>query len=97
MAQSAAAHREYFVENVRELLDVPGEFFLDVSTQTLFLMPNGTALGSETEIIAPVLDSLIQLEGTQASPVTDVTLANLTLMHTAQTFTKGYAVPSGGD
>ena len=97
MAQSAAAHREYFVENVRELLDVPGEFFLDVSTQTLFLMPNGTALGSETEIIAPVLDSLIQLEGTQASPVTDVTLANLTLMHTAQTFMKGYAVPSGGD
>ena len=47
MAQSASAHREYFVENIRELLDAPGEFFLDTQAfpePVLYYMPNGTNL-----------------------------------------------------
>lgn len=100
MAQGAAAHREYFVENIRELLDVPGEFFVDMDARphpVLFYWPNGTRLDASTELIAPVLDSLIQLQGTQAVPVRDVTLANMTFVHTAETLMKKYTVPSGGD
>ena len=49
------------------------------------------------EMVAPLLDSLIQLEGTQAEPVRDVTLSGLVFVHTAETYMKPYGVPSGGD
>ena len=41
--------------------------------------------------------SLVQLEGTQSVPVTDVILANITFAHTTETFMNSYEVPSGGD
>ena len=58
MAQGSSAHREYFVENVRELLDSPGEFFLtdDGEEQILHYIPNGTTLSAATKLIAPVLE-----------------------------------------
>jgi hypothetical protein len=139
MAQSASAHREYFVENIKELLDSPGEFFLEAERSTgndddddddgrdgavpvLYYIPNGTGTTRPTmattaaaaaaaaaaakgqserlaavEMVAPLLDSLIQLEGTQAEPVRDVTLSGLVFVHTAETYMKPYGVPSGGD
>jgi hypothetical protein len=36
---------DWFVENAEALLDSPTEFFFNETTQTLFLMPNGTAGG----------------------------------------------------
>ena len=47
--------------------------------------------------IGTVLDQLINIQGSMAAPVYNITIANLTFAHTATTFLKPYEVPSGGD
>ena len=61
----------------------------------LYLAQNGTGLPEEG--VAPILDELIVVMGTQDQPVMNITIANLTLAHTAATYLSSYEVPSGGD
>ena len=104
---------EFFLEGVvpsstngdnQEDVEVNGE---SIGRPILYYIPNRTAevtgkssrleLLAATEIIAPVLDALIMVEGTQSDPVRDVTLSNFTFAHSAETYLKSYEVPSGGD
>jgi hypothetical protein len=55
--------QRYYVENARELLDQPGEWYLDRETGTLSYWPkDGEKLG-ETEIVAPRSTELLRLAG----------------------------------
>ena len=40
----------FFVEGVREALDVKGEYWVDAATDTLYILPNTTATDSESEV-----------------------------------------------
>lgn len=66
----------YYVENFREALDSPGEWFLTTTGQLLY-----RALPSEdlatAEVVAPVSQRLLAMEGVQ-----DVTFRGLTFAHT---------------
>ncbi len=80
-------HPEFrFVENIREELDAPGEWFHDARTGTLyFYPPAGTDL--KTAMVEVVrLRHLIEFNGSQASPVKFITLRGLTFRHAARTF-----------
>ena len=83
------------MDNIFEELDSPGEWFYDDKTKMLYLAQNGTSLPEEG--VAPILDELIVVMGTQDQPVMNITIANLTLAHTAVTYLSSYEVPSGGD
>ena len=74
------------VENIREELDAPGEWYHDARTGTLyFFPPAGTDLKSVTvEVVR--LRHLIEFNGSQASPVKFITLRGLTFRHAARTF-----------
>ena len=74
------------VENIREELDAPGEWFHDAKTGTLyFFPPAGTDLKTATvEVVR--LRHLIEFNGSQASPVKFITLRGLTFRHAARTF-----------
>ena len=51
----------YFIENAREFVDEPGEWYLDRATGELYHYPPDT--DSAAELYAPVLPELIRLEG----------------------------------
>lgn len=75
-----------FVENIREELDSPGEWFHDRSEGVLyFLPPRGLDLTSASiEVVR--LRHLIEFEGSSVRPVKSVILRGLTFRHAARTF-----------
>ncbi len=87
----------FFVENVLEELDAPGEWYLDASGCVLYFMPPpGLDLrGAVVEV--PVLESAVRIVGSQARPVVHVTLDGFRIAHTTSTFLDVYEVPSLSD
>ena len=93
-ARGCATGVEWYVENVFEELDSPGEWYFDDLDNKLYFYPNDSAPASG---IGTVLDRVIGIHGSMDNPVRNVVLANLIFAHTATTFLKPYEVPSGGD
>jgi hypothetical protein len=54
---------QYYVENALELLDAPGEWYLNKKEGKLYYMPMSDEDMSIAEVIAPVLTQLVRLEG----------------------------------
>jgi hypothetical protein len=78
-------NRRYWLENAREFLDVPGEFFLDRTAGTLFYQPRPGEDLAATRVIRPELPSLIVLEGRLDAPVHHLRFEGLTFAHTGWT------------
>ncbi|MHC4249869.1 MAG: right-handed parallel beta-helix repeat-containing protein, partial [Planctomycetota bacterium] len=77
-----------FVEHIFEELDAPREWYLDTKQSTLYYYPpEGLDLGEATIEVAR-LERLIELEGTERTPVKHVAIEGLTLTHTLRTFMK---------
>ena len=51
----------YYVRNALEELDAPGEWYLDRSSDTLYIWPPA-ALVDDNEVVAPVVGTLIKIE-----------------------------------
>ncbi len=84
--RGAAAHKQYrFVENIREELDAPGEWFLDRSAHILYLVPPPGLDLRRALIEATRLPNLVEFRGTAARPVRFLTLRGLTFRHAART------------
>jgi parallel beta-helix repeat protein len=63
----------YFVENVRALLDAPGEWYLDRAEGMLYLMPPA-GFTADAEVMAPTVGRIVQAE----APVEGVSFQGLT-------------------
>ena len=72
--------QRYFVENAREFLDQPGEWYLDRKTGVLSYWPMPGEQLNQTRIVAPFLKELVQLAGSRDSSqiVQNITLRGLT-------------------
>eukprot|EP00040_Diaphanoeca_grandis_P030936 m.183931 g.183931 ORF g.183931 m.183931 type:complete len:1001 (+) comp32172_c0_seq1:207-3209(+) len=95
-------NNSYFVENIKEELDYPGEWFFDASEGehgTLYLVPLSGAMPSDDlDLVATQRSRVVTMIGnTSTNPVQNVVLANVTIKHAASTFLNRYEVPSGGD
>ncbi|MBP1993966.1 right-handed parallel beta-helix repeat-containing protein [Paenibacillus eucommiae] len=66
-----------WIENAYELLDSEGEWYLDSEAGELFYKPRGNESITDAEIIAPILETLISVEGTLENPVHDVQFVGL--------------------
>ncbi|MGQ9731381.1 MAG: right-handed parallel beta-helix repeat-containing protein [Candidatus Zipacnadales bacterium] len=53
----------YWVENVREALDTPGQWYLDRAEGVLYYYPLPNETPESVEVVAPILDTLVRLEG----------------------------------
>lgn len=74
------------VENVREELDEPGEWYHDRSDNKLYFIPEvGTNL-SKAKIEVVLLDHLLEFNGTAESPVTGIHIQGFTFRHTNRKF-----------
>lgn len=75
----------FYVENLLEELDQPGEWCFDTETQTLYFWPpNGTLDGAE--VTAPVTDRLIELRATTSEQVRYLRFEGLTFTQTLPAF-----------
>jgi len=70
----------YFIENVFEELDTPGEWYLNRQTGHLYYWPK-EGFSDKSEVIAPVANSIFRLEGNTATknPIGHITIAGLTI------------------
>lgn len=97
--QEARGHNsgaEWYVDNIFEELDAPGEWFYDEIGQKLYLYPNGTnALPSSG--YGTMLQRVLNIRGTLDNPVYNITIVNITFTQTQPTYLEGYEAPSGGD
>jgi hypothetical protein len=84
----------FFVEGVREALDAEGEWWVDVATDTLFMLPNTTSASSSSttnnkdgvatttiKVVAPKLQTLVSVRGAAEDPAggRDGSAKNITL------------------
>ncbi len=58
---SSALHTgdRYFVENIRELVDAPGEWYLDRQAGMLYLMPPA-GFTAQSEVMAPTVERIVE-------------------------------------
>ncbi len=73
----------YFLENAREYLDAPGEWFLDAAAGKLYYRPHEGETADNLQAIAPRLDNLVTVQGDAASgqPVRGLRFRGLTFAH----------------
>ncbi len=76
--------KRYIVENVREALRDPGEWYLDRNTGALTYIPMPGETPEKTVVIAPRLESLVELRGDVAKRawVQNIRFFGLTFAHT---------------
>lgn len=69
----------YYVSNIPEALDAPGEWYVDQDDETLYFWPPSGKLNGD--VVVPALDSIVEIEGdTAGGPlVTGVRLTGLAL------------------
>ena len=57
----------YYLANVREALDEPGQWYLDRPAGKLYYLPRRGETLDDLEVIAPVLSDVVRIEGAEAS------------------------------
>jgi hypothetical protein len=82
----------YYIEHALELLDEPGEWYLDRAAGTLYYLPLPGEEMARAEVIAPVLSQLVRFEGKpEAGEFIDHLLfRGLTFAHTEWYFPGGF-------
>ena len=87
---------DFFVENLMEELDHPGEFFFDHREKQLYLYYNGTGMPPEN-LVVPNLQVLMNISGTQWNPVRSVRVEGVKFSAAGATYMMPHGVPSAGD
>ena len=88
---------DFFVENVFEELDFPGEFFFNASTGDLYVYHNGTGAPPKNNVVVPNLIALVNMTGTQWDPVKNVVHRGVMFSASRYTYMEPHGVPSAGD
>ena len=77
----------YYIENVKELLDVPGEYYFDKKRQEISYIPSdGISDPNEINISVPQLTQLLQIKGDENKPVRNLRFYGLTFEGAKENF-----------
>ena len=71
----------FYLTGARQLLDEPGEWWLDTQARKLYYMPLPDEDMRTAEVVAPALETLLMTCGTPDEPVSDVTIEGVTFEH----------------
>jgi len=86
-------------ENAYELLDEPGEWYLDPVTKTLYYIPLEGEDMATAEVELPVLEKLLDAEGSAEAPVSYIGFSGLSFMYATwygPNGADGYALDQSG-
>jgi len=87
----------FYIENVFEELDTPGEWFFDDETNQLYFYP-GTGINLNQSIFeVPILKDLIQLRGTSENPVEHISIKGINFTQSRSTYMETYEPVARGD
>lgn len=75
------AEMPHYMENALELLDEPGEWYLDRSDKVLYYKPRPGEKMNEVQVVAPVLETLVELRGLLDHPVEHIQFQGITFAH----------------
>ena len=81
MVNTDGHNSAFYLTNAKELLDQPGEWYLDTKEQKLYYMPLPGEDMRTAEVEAPALETLLKVEGTPDNPVSYVTFRGITFRH----------------
>jgi hypothetical protein len=70
-----------WLENAYELLDQPGEWYMDETMGDVFYKPKNGENMATASVIAPVLEALVDARGTPDRPIHDITFSGLTFAY----------------
>mmetsp|Transcript_111 Transcript_111/g.256 ORF Transcript_111/g.256 Transcript_111/m.256 type:complete len:526 (+) Transcript_111:3-1580(+) len=99
----------WYIENVKAELDAPDEWYFDGDAGLLYLRPNRSSPGKRRQgplpppkypdLVASHLDTLVRIVGSQAEPVSKITIRGIGFRDTASTYMREFewGAPSGGD
>lgn len=87
----------FFIENVFEELDAPGEWYLDRTEGILYVIPEKGVFLNEAVVEVPILPRLIEIKGSQRNAVHDISFSGFRIAHTTATFMETYEIPSLSD
>ncbi len=87
----------FYIDNVFEELDAPGEWFLDTDDHILYYYPENDLNLHAALVEVPLLEQVVRFAGTQENPVQHVSLDGFRVAHTCTTYLKTYDVPSLSD
>ena len=88
---------QFYIENVFEELDAPGEWYLDTKQGVLYYLPPDDVDLRSAPVEAAVLEEALRFVGDQYEPVRNITVKGFRIAHTASTFMEKYSIPSGSD
>lgn len=71
----------FYLTGMRELMDEPGEWWLDAKAQKLYYIPLPGEDMYTADVEAPALETLLKTEGTPDEPVCDITIEGITFEH----------------
>jgi hypothetical protein len=87
----------FYVENVFEELDAPGEWYLDTRAGKLYYMPAPGVDLKSVVVEAALLQRVVQFIGTNDKPAHHITLRGLWIAHAASTYFEPYTPAGMGD
>eukprot|EP00040_Diaphanoeca_grandis_P044659 m.13136 g.13136 ORF g.13136 m.13136 type:complete len:937 (+) comp9607_c0_seq1:64-2874(+) len=90
-------NNSYFVENIKEELDVEREWYYDESEGALYLIPPAGVDINSISLVATQLKRVLSFVGSIEKPMKNVGVHDITIAHSAYTFLDPYEIPSGGD
>jgi hypothetical protein len=72
----------FYLTNALQFLDEPGEWYLDRAAQKLYYWPRNNENLNTATVAAPVLETLVKIEGTIDRPVSNIQFKNISFQHT---------------
>ena len=88
---------QYFIENVFEELDSPGEWYLDAAKAILYYYPPSGVSIDTALVEVPQIEQIVRFEGRQTEPVEWISVQDVRFAHTLSTYLSTYDVPSLSD
>ena len=98
--QGSPVGSHFFIENVRELLDVEGEWFHDAKANVLYMWRNTSLEQSlpSAAYFGTLHESVIKIVGQGSHrPASRIRVSGLVVRHTTTDFLRPHEAPGGGD
>src|SRR5207302_390558 len=80
-----------YVENAKELLTNPGQFYLDKTAHTIYYLPRADQNMASADVEIPRLQTLVAGHGTEAAPLSGLTFRGIAFEY------GGWTEPNGAD
>lgn len=71
----------FYLTNAKELLDTPGEWYLDTRAGKVYYMPRKGENMKTADVEVPAIETLVKVEGTPDNTVKDVTFEGVRFSH----------------